>query len=263
MTFDPFKVESGLLDNVDVTVLDALFTRRPDSFDNGQTLELHLTLAVEGDEGGEQVQYFRCGDGWDTLDDGVTAVREDGKERGFHENTKVGELFHSLVKVMAEDKECDKELRERVSTVAPTGARDTRLWKGLKLHLDREDRKGGGEVGDYQVLVVSGFNGVEGTTKAGAKAAPAKAAGAAKKAPAKAAAKAAEVPSIDTAILATLDTIADESEDHDGFMERAFAEIPEATSDETIKAAVMDDAETGDGVWARAMARYEAGGGGE
>ena len=262
MTFDPFKVESGLLDNVDVTVLDALFTRRPDSFDNGQTLELHLTLAVEGDEGGEQVQYFRCGDGWDTLDDGVTAVREDGKERGFHENTKVGELFHSLVKVMTEDAACDKELRERVGSVAPTGARDTRLWKGLKLHLERADRKGGGEVGDYQVLLVTGFNGTEGTTKAGAKAAPAKAA--AKKAPAKAkAAAAAEVSAIDTGILAQLDTIADESVEHDDFMERAFAEIPEAASDETIKAAVMDEAEDGDGVWARAMARYEAGSGGE
>jgi len=257
MGFDPFKNETGLLDNADVTVLEALFTRRADSFDHGQKLELHLTVMVEGDEGGEQVLFFGCGDGWDTLDDGATAVREDGKERGFHANTKVGTLWGTIVDLMADDKACDKVLRERVGQYE-TGPRDTRVWTGLKFHVDRETRKGGGEINDYEVLVASAFNGVEGegAKKAGkASGAAKKASGAAKKAPAKPAEAAGGItPAIRTA----LDLIADESADHDSFMERAFAEVPEASSDEAVKAAVGEDGDVAGSIWADALVRYQA-----
>lgn len=247
---DPFQVESGLLDDADVIVRDAEFTKRPDAFAPDK-LELHLTVFVEGDDGGEQVLFFGCGDGWESNDGGKTASREDGKDRGFHQNTKVGELFHGLCKVMADDKEADKALRARTQEY-PTAAREAGFWKGLKLHLSRSDRKGGGEVGDYAVLVVDGFNGIEGgaakaTKKAAKKAAPAKA-------------KTAEAEGgLTDEILAKLDAIADASADHDSFMEAAFAEVPEASTDEVVKAAVADEGVDGDdSIWQRAITRYNA-----
>lgn len=250
MAFDPFKLESGLLDNVDVTITDAEFTNRLDAYDPTK-LELHLTCFVDGEDGGEQVLFFGCGDGWEAAEKGQAAVREDGKERNFHANTKVGELFKSVVAMMDDDKALDKELRARIADF-PTGPREAGFWKGLKLHLDREDRKGGGDVGDYAVIVASAFNGVQGGKAAGK-------ASAAKKAAPKAAAKAAAAEAeggVTAAIRKALDDIADASADHDSFMETAFAQVPEASSDDTVKAAVSDDGEGS--IWADAVARYEA-----
>lgn len=253
MAYDPFQKETGLIGNVDLAIEDAIFTHRLEAFDPTK-LELHLTVMVEGDEGGEQVLYLGCGDGWETNDDGQTAVREDGKERNFHANTKAGEFFNSLVDLMASNPACDKELRARISEF-PTGSREAGFWKGLRLHVDRETRKGGGEISDFDVLVVSEFLG---TTGAG------KASGAKKAAPAKKATKkAAAAAKKDTTgggltdeIRAKLDDIADESSDHDAFMERAFAEVPEASTDDAVKAAVADDGEGS--IWKDAVARYEA-----
>lgn len=249
MTYDPFKTESGLLDNVDVTFIDAEFTNRLEAFDPTK-LELHLTCLVEGDDGGEQVQFFGCGDGWETNDKGQTATREDGKERGFHQNTKIGELQRSIVKLMDSDGKLDKELRGRVGEF-PLGFREAGFWKGLKFHIDREDRKGGGDMGDYQVLVATAYNGTAGSTSK-------KATGAAKKAAAKPAAKAEAKAEggVTDEIRAKLDEIADASGDHDGFMETAFAQIPEASADDAVKAAVADNGEGS--IWADAVARYEA-----
>ncbi len=247
MTFDPLKLESGLIDNADVTITDAIFTRRPDSFDAGASLELHLTLLVDGDDGGEQVQYLRVGDGWDSTD-GATAFREDGKDKNFHANSKVGELFKGLVSVMADDKVADKAIRERVAAF-PLGPRDTAFWKGLKVHVDSEVRKGSGDIPDYNVLVVTGFNGIAGGSAGKAKAAT-------KKAAAKAAPKASDDGGLTPAIRKALDEIADASADHDSFMEAAFAGVAEASTDTDVKQAIADNG--AGSIWADAVARYEA-----
>lgn len=248
MTYDPFRLETGLLGNADIEVLDAVFTNRLEAFDPTK-LELDLTVQVEGDDGGETIVFLGCGDGWEAADGGQRAVREDGKERGFHQNTKVGEFFAGLVDIMGKDAACDKAMRARVEDY-PLGPREVGFWKGLKVHVDREKRKGGGDVGDYEVLVIDGFNGVAGGKAAGA---AKKATGAAKKAAAKV-----EKPSggLSDAIRATLDEIADASADHDSFMEAAFAQVPEASTDDAVKAAVSDDGEGS--IWADAIARYEA-----
>lgn len=254
-TYDPFQVETGLLGNVDVTFTDAEFTNRLDSF-APEKLELHLTMLVEGDDGGEQVQYLGCGDGWEAADKGQRAVREDGLERNFHANTKAGELMGSIVKLMGEDAKLDKELRARLAS-HPTGFREAGFWKGLKFHIERAERKGGGEVKDYAVLVATAYLGTTGGGAAGGKAAGAakKATGATKKAAAKAGAGEAE-GGVTAAIRKQLDDIADASGDHDSFMEAAFAQVPEASSDDVVKAAVADDGEGS--IWADAVARYEA-----
>lgn len=241
-------METGLIGNVDVTFTDAEFTNRLDAFDPTK-LELHLTALIDGDDGGEQVLFLGCGDGWEAAEKGRKAVREDGKERNFHGNTKAGELMKSVVALMSDDKALDKELRNRLAD-HPTGFREANYWVGLKFHLDRVTRKGGGDIGDFDVLVASAFNGVAG----GGKAAPAK--GATKKAPAKAASKAAESTGLTDAIRKQLDDIADASADHDSFMEAAFAGVAEASTDDAVKAAVADDGEGS--IWADAVARYEA-----
>lgn len=256
MTFDPLKLNTGLMDNEDVTITDAIFRTDPE-FRDGQVLFGDFTLRTE--DGDETNQWFACGNGWETTDDGATAVREDGREINFNNRCKIGEFFNGLVKVMGEDAKADKAIRERV-TQFPLGPRDTGFWKGLKLHVDSQERKGdGAEISDYNVLVITGFNGIEGS----AGAAPA---GATKKAAKKASGatrKAAAAPPAEEAaedvlakVRAQLDEIADASEDHDAFMEAAFANVPEASSDETVKAAVSDGGEGS--IWADAVARYAA-----
>lgn len=248
MAYDPFKLESGLIGNVDITVRDALFTNRLDAFDPTK-LELHLTVDVAGDDGGEQVLYLGCGDGWETTDDGASAVRADGKERNFHQNTKIGEFFGGLVKVMGQDEAANKAVRAQAEQ-HPGGPRDAEFWKGLGVHIDRLERKGGGEVGDYEVLVIDGFNGYEGEAKkaTGVKKAAKKAAPA-KKADGVAGGLTAEVR-------AKLDEIADASADHDSFMEAAIAQVPEVTADADVKAAVADDG--AGSIWQDAVERYQA-----
>ncbi len=249
MTYDPLRLESGLIGNTDIEIRDAIFTNRLDAFDPTK-LELHLTVKPADEE--ETTLYLGCGGGWETQDGGTTAVREDGADRNFHGQTKVGEFFGGLLKVMATDAKADKAIRARVAEF-PLGPRDAAFWKGLNVHIDREQRKGGGEVGDFEVLVIDGFNGVGEAKAGGAK----KAAAPAKKAAKKAAPAAAKSGGGVTAeIRAKLDAIADASGDHDEFMEAAMAQVPEASTDDDVKAAVADD---GDGsIWKDAVARYEA-----
>lgn len=249
MGFDPFKLESGLLGNVDVTIQDAEFINDP-AYNNGQTLQAALTFLVEGDDGGERVENFSCGDGWETNDGGKTAVREDGREINFNGQSKIGLLFGGLVDVMGSDPKCDKVVRARAAD-HPLGPRDASFWKGLKLHLDRQDHNYGGEIGKKEVLVITGFNGEAGATKASG--AAKKASGATKKAAAKPAK--AEGGGVTDELRRTLDEIADASSDHDAFMEAAFAQVPEASSDDAVKAAVTDDGEGS--IWQAAMARFE------
>lgn len=254
MTYDPFRGESGLLDNTDLVVRDAIFTNRLDAFEPTK-LELHLTVDVAGEDGGEQVIYLGCGDGWETLDDGRTATRTDNKDRNFHQSTRIWAFFGGLVKVMGDNPAANKAVRARAEEF-PLGPRDAEFWKGLNVHVEREGRKGGGDIGDYEVLVVDAFNGYEGDA-AGKATGSAKKAAPAKKAAKKAAAAPAKSGGLTDDIRAQLDAIADASADHDAFMEAAIAAVPEATSDDEVKAAVADDTSE-DGIWKQAVARYEA-----
>ena len=153
---------------------------------------------------------------------------------------------------MGEDEACNKAILERVKEF-PYGPREAVFWKGLAVHVDREEVDYGGEIGKRDVLVIDGFNGIEGggggkaagSTKKAAK----KAAGTTKKA-------AASSGGLTDEIKAKLDEIADASADHDSFMEAAFAQVPEASADDAVKAAVGDNGEGS--LWAEAVTRYEA-----
>lgn len=258
MPFDPLKLSSGLLDDDDVVIRDAIFRTDPE-FRDGQVLFLDATLL---DSNGEETnQFFGTGNGWETNDDGATAAREDGRDINFNGKAKIGELFGGLVKVMKEDGKADKAIRDRIKQ-HPLGPREAAFWKGLMVHVTAQDRKGGGEVDDYTALVIDGFNGIEGdagkakgaTTKKATKAA-----GATKKAAAPKAeptSDGATLDDLDPAIRAKLDEIADASDDHDAFMERAYTEVPEAGSDTLVRTIISDGGEGS--LWAEAVARYQA-----
>lgn len=262
MPYDPLKLSSGLLDDDDVTFRDAVF-RTDAEFRDGQVLFLDATLLTS--DGDETNKYFGCGNGWET-DDGQTAGREDGRDINFNKKSAIGEAFGGLVNVMKQDAKADKAIRERLKQF-PMGPRDAGFWKGLKVHVTAMDRKGGGEVDDYQALVIDAFHGIEGTTTepkkaTGATKAAKKASGATKKAaPAAAPADAPDpnVPAqeqLDPDMRAKLDAMADAADDHDAFMEQAFAEIPEASSDTLVRTVISDGGEGS--LWAEAVARYEA-----
>lgn len=262
MTYDPLKLSSGLLDDDDVIFRDAIFRTDPE-FRDGQVLFLDATLLTS--DGEETNQYFACGNGWET-DDGQIAAREDQRDINFNKKSRLGELFQGLVTVMGEDAKADKAIRERIKQ-HPMGPRDAGFWKGLKVHVTSRDRKGGGEVDDYSVLVIDAFHGIEGGDEGGAKKAAgttkkaSKAAGATKKAAARQPADepAPDVPpqeQLDPEVRARLDALADDAESHEAFMEAAFTEIPEAGSDVLIRTVISDGGEGS--LWAEAVARYEA-----
>lgn len=255
MTYDPLKLSSGLLDDDRVVFRDAIFRTDPE-YRDGQVLFLDATLLKVGD-GEETNQYFGCGNNWET-DDGSVATHETKPDSNFNKNARIGELFKGLVNVMANDAKADAAVRDRIKKF-PLGPREAGFWKGLDCHITAVDRKGSGEVDDYSVLVIDefyGFEGDEAKPAAGAtkKASAKKAAGATKKA----APKAAEAPGggMTDEIRARLDVIADESDDHESFMERAFAEVPEASSIEEVRAAVADGEEGS--IWGDAVARFQA-----
>ncbi len=256
MTYDPLKLSSGLLDDDDVVFRDAIFRTDPE-FRDGQVLFLDATLLTS--DGEEMNKFFGCGNGWET-DDGGTANREDGRDIAFNKKSAIGEAFGGLLTVMKEDGKCDTAIRNRIKTF-PMGPRDAGFWKGLKVHVTAQGRKGGGDVPDYEALVIDAFHGIEGDADGGtgkAKGAAKKASGATKKAAPKAAETGAEY-TLPVELKAQLDALADQADSHEDFMEAAFATVPEVSSVVEVKAIVSDG---GPGsLWAEAVERYSAGGG--
>lgn len=251
MTFDPLKLSSGLLDDDDVTFSDAIF-RTDAEFRDGQVLFLDATLLTS--DGDETNKYFGTGNGWET-DDGTTANREDGRDINFNKKSAIGEAFGGLVACMKDDPKADKAVRERLKD-HPLGPRDAGFWKGLKCHVTAVDRKGGGEVDDYQALIIDKFYGWDGAA-GGAKKAATPAKKAAKKAAAKPKAEAAaDEGGVSDEIRERLIAIGLEADSHEEFMEAAFTDVPEASSDAAVKAAVSDGGEGS--IWAEAVALYES-----
>lgn len=246
---DVFKLSSGLTDDVDVTFRDPVFRVDPE-YNNGQTLFLDVTLVEHGDDGGEHQERFGCGKGWETNDGGKTATREDGRETTFNKNSKIGRLIGSLVGVMDKDPNAAKAIQGRVKEVED-GPYAAAFWKGMQGHLMRETVKGGAEIGDYDVLVFSEIKAFEGGKATGT---AKKASGAARKAAG--GTKGGDDGGLTVKLRATLDDIADASADHDSFMEAAFAQVSEASSDDAVKAAITDDGEGS--IWQDALDRYQA-----
>lgn len=250
MTFDPFKMSEGLLDDVDVWVDEFRFEFNPD-YNNGETLVGVAVISSDDDdvESGTELM-FSCGDGWTTNDGGNTAEREDGKEKTFNARSAMG-MFAAGAIGVAED-----VMRARYDNDGTTPMMGA-MYVGLGFHLDTQEVDYGGEIGKRGRLVPTAFLGEKGKSGGAAKkaAAPAKkaakkAAGATKKAAPK------DEGGVPAEVKATLDGIADECENHDEFMERAMSELDPDVITPDVEAAIADS-EDGS-IWDEAVKRYEA-----
>lgn len=255
MAFDPFNLSSGLPEG-DMKITDAIFAFDPE-YQNGQALRGEFTVMTED---GEATVKLGCGNNWTTRDKGVTCEHESKPDANFNKNSGMGMFFGGakdtngvqhggLVGLMSSDPAVEKALLAKVKEV-PLGPRDRNFWIGMQIHVSRIDVDFRGEIGVLERTIIDGFNGFEGATT------PAKAKAAAKKAPAKAAAKAEASGGLTVELKAKLDALADECENSDEFAERAFAEIPEASGDDAVKAAVLDLSP--EGIWEQAVERYNA-----
>lgn len=250
MTFDPFKMSEGLLDDVDVWVDEFRFEFNPD-YNNGETLVGVAVISSDDDdvESGTELM-FSCGDGWTTNDGGNTAEREDGKEKTFNARSAMGMFAAGAIDV-AED-----VMRARYDNDGTTPMMGA-MYVGLGFHLDIQEVDYGGEIGKRGRLVPTAFLGEKGKSGGAAK----KATGGAKKAAKKAAAPAKKAAPKDEGgvpegVKSTLDAIADECENHDEFMERAMSELDPDVITPDVEAAIADS-EDGS-IWDEAVKRYEA-----
>lgn len=256
MTFDPFKMSEGLLDDVDVWIDEFRFEFNPD-YNNGETLVGVAVISSDDDdvESGTELM-FSCGDGWTTNDGGNTAEREDGKSKTFNARSAMGMFAAGAIGV------AEEVMRGRYDNDGTTPMMGA-MYVGLGFHLDIQEVDYGGEIGKRGRLVPTAFLGEKG--KGGGKASGAakatgsakKASGAAKKASGATKKKAApDEGGIPEDVKSTLDAIADECENHDEFMERAMSELDPDVITPDVEAAIAD---SDDGsIWDEAVKRYEA-----
>lgn len=257
MTFDPFKMSEGLLDDVDVWIDEFRFEFNPD-YNNGETLVGVAVISSDDDdvESGTELM-FSCGDGWTTNDGGNTAEREDGKDKTFNARSAMG-MFAAGAIGVAED-----VMRGRYDSDGTTPMMAA-MYVGLGFHLEIQEVDYGGEIGKRGRLVPTAFLGEKGKTSGKATGAAKKATGAAKAGGAtkkasgvtKKKAAPADEGGVPADVKARLDGIADECENHDEFMERAMSELDPDVITPEVEAAIAD-AEDGS-IWDEAVKRYEA-----
>lgn len=100
--FDPFHLETGLVEDYVGTIEDAIFAVDTSANGNGRLL---LKLSIRTDrtdigEGGVVTEQYPVGKEWETQDRGATcvhpAVQQGGRPRGFHESSGAGLLLAAL-----------------------------------------------------------------------------------------------------------------------------------------------------------------------
>ena len=120
---DLWETSSGLPDDFAFTVTNARFVFDP-QYNNGET----LLLAWEGEAEGVDLDRplrFACGSGWDTPDNGKTAVHP--KQKLFNKRSHYGMLIDRCIKELG----MGDILRRRG---VPTEAK---VWVGLRFRLPR------------------------------------------------------------------------------------------------------------------------------
>lgn len=250
MTFDPFKMSEGLLDDVDVWIDEFRFEFNPD-YNNGETLVAVAVISSDDDEVDSGTELmFSCGNGWTTNDGGKTAEREDGKDKTFNKQSAMGMFATGAISV------AEEVMRGRYEADGTTPMMAA-MYEGLGFHLEIVEVDYGGEIGKRGKLVPSAFLGEKGKASGATKKASGgakKAAGATKaKAKGKPAAEAEAAGGLTDEVKGLLDAIADDCETHDEFMERAMSEIDPDLIDSEVEAAIQN---TDDGsLWDQAVER--------
>lgn len=238
--------DGGFVPEFDGVVREATFCFK-NEYQNGEACLLELLVEPSEDDAPEFGDYledglfsiiYPCGKGWEPADKGATCQHESGRARKFNSQSGMGLLMNSALEIDG----VSDVLMERGQ------ATDAGVWVGLSFRFEdkqfeRTDKDG--EKFTWTRRLPTEFHGIEGEVeeKPAAKKAPAK----------KAPAKKAEVEvdesdgdTVDTGETHTLSpklrgqlkAIASSADDHDTFMEQAFAEL---TLDDDAEAAVADE----------------------
>ena len=140
-----WELESGLPDNLTMTITDAHFTTS-EQYNSGQSLILEWIGDTDDPDNAELVVGFSCGGGWDAEDRGLRAVHM--KKKHFVKNSRIGKMITRCIELGA-----GPVLESRGDMT------DARVWVGLKFHLSRESFDYGGEIGQREFLMPSQYLG--------------------------------------------------------------------------------------------------------
>lgn len=227
-TFDPWQLASGLVDDCDVVIKDAYFAFDP-QYNNGETLLLKWEVTTDDADTPETTIMFSTGSGWETRDKGATAVREDGKQKGFSKQSGIGMLVSAAIECGAGD-----VLKSRGTPM------EAAMWKGLSFHMKRKTVSFGGDIKDTERMLPTEFKG-DGGSGTSNKAATSN------NAPTTVEAGTNGGGGLSAKLKVDLMKLAKDCADHDTFVERAFTEVAEVNGNADAEQAVMDPG----GIWAK------------
>lgn len=120
---DPWKLSSGLRDDMVLQVFDAYFAPDAD-YQGGRQLLLHLIGVDELAE--PQTLKLSIGADWETADGGTTVTHPTKKQQRINASTIYGHWISSAQEIP----ELVAELQRR-----PGGPTNAKVWEGLILHL--------------------------------------------------------------------------------------------------------------------------------
>lgn len=228
---------TGFVPVFDGTVKDAIF-RTDNGYRDGEIAFLELFIEPSEDDAPEFGEYledgmttvrYACGKGWEPADKGATVQHESGRQRKFNNGTNIITLINAALEL---DGVADVLMERGPATQA-------NIWTGLKFTFENTEFTRKDKDGDeftWTVRLPTAFHGVEGEAeKPAAKKAPAKKAAPAKAAPVE---DEAEGHTLPAKLRGQLKAIAASADDHDSFMEGAFATLE---LDDAAEAAVADE----------------------
>lgn len=241
--FDPFALSTGLPDKFEGVVTEPYYAFNPE-VGNGETLLFMIDVVSDdkeiGDEGVVSLR-FPCGAGWEATEKGQVAVREDGKKKGFNQNSGMGNFVEALMGSGAVE-----ALRAKADEHGPMRAT---LTEGMKFFWERKDYSStinGEEAKWSRTLPVKYLgSGSDGTPKAASKASKPPV----KESPDVEEAAGGNPPGsngdgIDAGLLAKIKVRAKKAETHDDFMVLCFDELQPLSAE--AEAIIMDES----GLWA-------------
>lgn len=210
-----WSTTSGLAESYTAEVEDAYFDYDPE-YRDGDIPQLYLELGNvttedEVDLDDTQTQRFGTGNGWEVVDNGGAVEHESGRNKQFHEKTRLGILINRVVEIGA------------VDAIAERGTpQEAGVWKGLKIKFERHTEDYGKIDGEevkvdfmLPVEIVAEGGGSKSKAKGGNK-----------------------------ALVAKLTKLAKNSDDHDTFLDAAL-EIDGVTEDDDLFEQVSDDSDAG------------------
>jgi hypothetical protein len=256
--FNMFNLTSGLpLDGARCHAVEATFTYNQEYAADAVVLDITWQPVDEdGEEAGEaKHQLYSVGKNWEPADEGATVEHGSGKPMNFNNGTNIGKLIHSLMEARG-DGDATKGLAVLVSEMDDSGQPDNvAFWIGMDVTLKSIQYKtqNGKESSTFGIGEFHGRVGEEVEAKPKAKTATKVAPKASGKPAAKAAAKANDATGEDAwkehlgpKLYRTLVKLAVDADDHDSFMDQAFA-LDDVTSDDkawnkaTEKIIMVDD----------------------